>query len=61
MVDKGDEPEVVAQVVLKAAQDPKPRLRYPAGPAARQLALLRRIVPERMLNSILRKQFELPA
>ena len=36
-VEKGDEPEVVAQVVLKAAQAAKPRLRYPAGPAARQL------------------------
>jgi NAD(P)-dependent dehydrogenase (short-subunit alcohol dehydrogenase family) len=54
MVDQGDEPEVVARVVLKAARDPKPRLRYPAGPAARQLALLRRILPERMLNNILR-------
>jgi short-subunit dehydrogenase len=60
-VEKGDEPEVVAQVVLKAAQAAKPRLRYPAGPAARQLALMRRIVPEEIFNSILRKQFKLPA
>ena len=60
-VEKGDEPEVVAQVVLKAAQAAKPRLRYPAGPAARQLALMRRIVPEGIFNSILRKQFKLPA
>ena len=61
MVDQGDEPEVVARVVLKAARDPKPRLRYPAGPAARQLTLLRRILHEQMLNNILRKQFQLPA
>jgi len=60
-MEKGDEPEVVAQVVLKAAQAAKPRLRYPAGPAARQLALMRRIVPEGIFNSILRKQFKLPA
>ncbi len=60
-VEKGDEPEVVAQVVLQAAQAAKPRLRYPAGPAARQLALMRRIVPEGIFNSILRKQFKLPA
>ena len=60
-MEKGDEPEVVAEVVLKAVQAAKPRLRYPAGPAARQLALMRRIVPEGMFNSVLRKQFRLPA
>jgi short-subunit dehydrogenase len=60
-VEKGDEPEVVAHVVLKAAQAAKPRLRYPAGPAARQLSLMRRIVPEGIFNSILRKQFKLSA
>jgi short-subunit dehydrogenase len=59
-LEKGDEPEVVAQVVLKAVQEPKPQLRYPAGPAARQIALMRRIVPEGLFNSILRKQFGLP-
>jgi len=60
-VENGDEPEVVAQVVLRAAQALKPRLRYPAGPAARQLALMRKIVPEGIFNTILRKQFKLPA
>ena len=60
-VEKGDEPEVVAQVVLQAAQAARPRLRYPAGPAARRLALMRRIVPEGIFNRILRKQFNLPA
>jgi short-subunit dehydrogenase len=60
-MEKGDEPEVVARVVLKAVQAAKPRLRYPAGPAARQLALMRRIVPEGIFNIILRKQFNLPA
>lgn len=60
-MEKGDEPEIVAQVVLKAARDAKPRLHYPAGPAARQLALMRRIIPEGIFNSILRKQFRLPA
>ena len=60
-VKKGGEPEVVAHVVLKAAQAAKPRLRYPAGHAARQLSLMRRIVPEGIFNSILRKQFKLSA
>jgi len=60
-VEQGDDPRVVARVVLKAAQAAKPRLRYPAGPAARQLALMRKLVPEGIFNSILRKQFKLPA
>ena len=60
-VEKGDAPEVVAQVVLTAAQASKPRLRYPAGPAARQLNFMRKIVPEGIFNGILRKQFKLPA
>jgi short-subunit dehydrogenase len=60
-MEKGDDPEVVAQVVIKAARTAKPRLRYTAGPAARQLALVRRILPEETFNGILRKQFKLPA
>src|ERR1700677_5167259 len=36
-VDAGDDPSVVAQVVLKAATSSTPKLRYPAGPLARQL------------------------
>jgi short-subunit dehydrogenase len=60
-VEKGDEPEVVAQVVLTASKAATPRLRYPAGPAARQLDFMRKFVPEGMFNNILRKQFKLPA
>jgi len=48
-------------VVLGAAQAVKPRLRYPRGPAARQLSFMRKLVPEVIFNSILRKQFNLPA
>ncbi|MBV9318836.1 MAG: oxidoreductase, partial [Mycobacterium sp.] len=40
-VHAGDDPAVVAQVVLKAATSRTPRLRYPAGPLARQLSLLK--------------------
>jgi short-subunit dehydrogenase len=54
LIQKGDKPEVVARVVLKTARAGKPRLRYPAGPGARQIALLRRVVPEEFFN-ILRK------
>jgi len=59
-VEKDDEPEVVAQVVLQAPQAAKTRVRYPAGPAARQLAYLRRIAAEGIFNIKLRKQFKLP-
>jgi hypothetical protein len=60
-MEKGDDPEVVAQVAIKAARVARPRLRYTAGPAARLLALVRRILPEETFNGILRKQFKLPA
>lgn len=60
-MEKGDDPEVVAQVVIKAARAAKPRLRYTAGPSARRLALVRRILTEETFNRILRKQFKLPA
>src|ERR1700721_243637 len=39
--DAGDDPAVVAQVVLKAATSRTPKLRYPAGPLARQLTVLK--------------------
>jgi short-subunit dehydrogenase len=60
-MEKGDDPRVVARVVLKTAQAAKPRLRYPAGATARRLAFMRKLVPEAIFNSILRKQFKLPA
>ncbi|MBO0866802.1 MAG: oxidoreductase, partial [Mycobacterium sp.] len=44
-VHAGDDPAVVAQVVLKAVTARKPKLRYPAGPLARRLSLLKRIAP----------------
>src|SRR5207248_8451854 len=40
-----DEPGVVADVVLKAASAPRPKLRYTAGPLARRLRLLRSLAP----------------
>jgi hypothetical protein len=51
----GDDPDVVARVVLKAATDGKPKLRYPAGPLARRLALLKKYVPASLLDNGIRK------
>jgi len=40
-------PEVVAEVIGKAVQSPKPRTRYPAGGGARAILLAERILPDR--------------
>jgi NAD(P)-dependent dehydrogenase (short-subunit alcohol dehydrogenase family) len=57
----GDPPEVVADTVVLAATASHPKRRYPAGKAARQLSVLRRLVPAGMFDRSLRKQFRLPA
>lgn len=59
-VQQGDAPEVVAETVLKAARDAKPKRRYPAGKMARQVRMLRRFVPEEAFDKSLRKQHGLP-
>jgi NAD(P)-dependent dehydrogenase (short-subunit alcohol dehydrogenase family) len=54
-VRAGDDPAVVAQAVLKAATSRRPKLRYPAGPLARRLALLKRYAPAGLLDNGIRK------
>jgi NAD(P)-dependent dehydrogenase (short-subunit alcohol dehydrogenase family) len=54
-VRAGDDPAVVAQVVLNAATSRAPKLRYPAGPLARRLALLKKIAPAGLLDNGIRK------
>ncbi len=61
MLTTGDDPSVVAQAILRAAKDPSPNLRNPAGKAAKQISLLRRLVPGKMFDKSLRKQMGLPA
>jgi NAD(P)-dependent dehydrogenase (short-subunit alcohol dehydrogenase family) len=51
----GDDPAVVARVVLKAATSRTPKLRYPAGPLARRLSLLRKLAPAGLLDKGIRK------
>jgi hypothetical protein len=51
----GDDPAVVARVIVAAATDPKPKLRYPAGSTAGRVAVLRRVVPARMFDKSIRK------
>ena len=54
-VRAGDDPAVVAQAVLKAATSRTPELRYPAGPLARRLALLKKFAPAGLLDNGVRK------
>ncbi len=57
----GDEPSVVAQAILAAAIDPKPKLRYPAGKVSRRVSLLRRYVPTAAFDKQIRKINQLAA
>ncbi|WP_457155362.1 oxidoreductase [Mesorhizobium sp. P5_C1] len=60
VMPKADRPEVVAEVVVRAATDARPRRRYTAGRAARQVSILRRFAPAAIFDKSLRKQFRLP-
>jgi NAD(P)-dependent dehydrogenase (short-subunit alcohol dehydrogenase family) len=51
----GDAPAVVAKVIVAAATDPKPKLRYLAGSTAGRVSTLRRIVPARTFDKQIRK------
>jgi short-subunit dehydrogenase len=55
----GDDPAVVADVVVKAAYASNPKIRYTAGAAAAQLKFLRRFAPAAMLDKLLRKTLKL--
>ena len=50
-----DEPSVVADVIVAAATDPKPRLRYSAGSLSGRVSTLRRFVPTRAFDKQIRK------
>lgn len=56
-----DAPDVVAKVIVRAATDSKPKLRYTAGSMAARVSLLRRIVPSRVFDKQIRKLNRLAA
>ncbi|MEU1805031.1 hypothetical protein [Streptomyces sp. NPDC019937] len=51
----GDDPAVVAKVIVAAATDTRPKPRYAAGPTARRVSVASRIVPARVFERIIRK------
>src|SRR5947199_6416820 len=54
-VKAGDEPSVVGETIVVAATDRRPKLRYPAGTAARRGSKLRRYVPAPLFGKQIRK------
>ena len=52
---KGDDPAVVAAVIVAAATAAKPKLRYTAGPLAGRVSALRRLAPARVFDGQIRK------
>ena len=61
IMDVADSPDVVADVVLKAASATHPKLRYTAGKLAGRLRLLRRFAPASALDAGVRKDLQLDA
>lgn len=59
LVASGDDPAVVADVVLKAASAARPQLRYTAGALANRLRLLRRFAPASVMDAGIRKDLQL--
>ena len=55
----GDDPKVVAVVVLKAANAKNPKLRYAAGKLACRLSFLRRFAPAALVDMGIRKELKL--
>jgi NAD(P)-dependent dehydrogenase (short-subunit alcohol dehydrogenase family) len=51
----GDKPSVVAEAIVAAATDSRPKLRYQAGPLARRVAKLRRYAPSTVFDKQIRK------
>jgi hypothetical protein len=59
MIENGDRPSDVAEVVLKAASAARPQLRYTVGRQAKTLRWLRTLAPVSMVDAALRKQMGL--
>jgi NAD(P)-dependent dehydrogenase (short-subunit alcohol dehydrogenase family) len=55
--ERGAPPEVVAEVVAHALTSQRPKIRYPVGPQAGRMTLLARLLPDRLLDVMLRHKF----
>jgi NAD(P)-dependent dehydrogenase (short-subunit alcohol dehydrogenase family) len=59
LIAAGDEPSVVADMVLEAASAARPRLRYTAGGMAGRLRFLRRFAPAGVVDAGIRRTLQL--
>lgn len=59
MMKTADEPETIAETILKAISDKKPKIRYAGSSSAGKLLFLRKMVPEMAFDSTFRKQLKL--
>ncbi len=57
----GENPGAVAAVILEALTTRSPRSRYPVGREAQLLNRLRKLIPSKLFDNRLRKQFRLPS
>jgi NAD(P)-dependent dehydrogenase (short-subunit alcohol dehydrogenase family) len=54
------EPDDVAAVVVEAVESTRPKARYPVGAVSRQLVGARRVLPTRLWDAALRRQYPTP-
>ena len=54
-MEDADDPAVVAKVIVAAATEAKPKVRYTAGPLAGRVSVLRRLAPARAFDRQIRK------
>lgn len=57
----GSPPEVVARAVRHALTARRPRVRYTVGKGARPLTILPRVLPDHLMDGLLRRIFRMPA
>ncbi|MEY9844777.1 NAD(P)-dependent dehydrogenase (short-subunit alcohol dehydrogenase family) [Streptacidiphilus sp. BW17] len=57
----GSAPTVVAEAIAHAVQSERPRTRYAIGSGAKPLIMLRRLLPDRAFDTLMRRASRLPA
>jgi NAD(P)-dependent dehydrogenase (short-subunit alcohol dehydrogenase family) len=58
MLEKGDDPALVAEAIVGALREERPKLRKPVGKGARMLAVLRSWMPAGMFERSFRREFQ---
>ncbi|MGX9901142.1 oxidoreductase [Arthrobacter sp. SA17] len=60
-LSSGDDPAVVARVIVAAATDRNPKLRRTAGSAAARISAVHRVAPARSFDRVIRKYNRMPS